>query len=238
MSTFRRAEVLVPADVLFIYSDLDAKLVDDFDWESQSERDLWRELCLCILSGSTRYETALSATQYLEAHKLLEALMIRQDGVMLATLTRALGSKIFKPRRPDGSLRKCRFPALRASQIREAAQLLYSTSNPDGLRGLLASLSSEEEARDRLSAMVPGMAMKEASHFLRNIGYAHNLAIIDVHVRRFLHEVFGLDLSLIRNGASAYRELEDFMRYIADANGLKLALLDAAVWNYMRLRRF
>src|SRR5439155_22385396 len=183
VSAFRRAEVLVPADVLFIYSDLDARLPDDFDWESLSERDLWKELCLCILSGSTLYETAISAARYLDAHDLLTALMIRQDGVILAKLIRALDSKIFEPPRLDGSLRKCRFPALRASQIREAAHLLYSTSDSDGLRGLLGGLNSEEEARDYLRAILPGMAMKETSHFLRNIGYAHNLAIVDVHVR-------------------------------------------------------
>jgi len=236
--TFRRPGVLVPTEVLLIYSDLNSTMPETIDWESESEQDLWRELCLCILSANTLYETASSAARYLDAHHLLRELMGRQDDEILAKLIGALSSGCFEPPRSDGSLRKYRFPSMRARQIRDAARILYPSGAADGLRDLLGSFSTEEEARDFLSTEVPGLAMKEASHFLRNIGYARNLAVIDVHIRRFLCETLDLTWSSVNANAAKYRELEDLMRYIADTNGLELALLDVAIWNYMRLREF
>src|SRR5207249_38212 len=132
----RRPEVMVPADVLLIYSMMEDSLSKRPRWELEAEKELWRELCLCILSANTLYETAVSAMSQLESRCLLETLMFRQDQRILTTLTKTLDSRLFEPSRLDGTLRRYRFPFARARQIWSTAQLLYSSGKSDSLKSL------------------------------------------------------------------------------------------------------
>jgi N-glycosylase/DNA lyase len=81
------------------------------------------------------------------------------------------------------------------------------------------------------------LGLKEASHFLRDIGYSADLAIIDVHIVSFLRE-----LALIEDRwkfsitARVYDRLESIMRSIALRLGVNLAIFDMAIWIYMRRR--
>ncbi|MDK2383719.1 MAG: N-glycosylase/DNA lyase, partial [Candidatus Korarchaeota archaeon] len=68
-----------------------------------------------------------------------------------------------------------RFPKARAEYIVEARKLL-----PE-LKGILSSFKDERSLREWLVKNVRGLGYKEASHFLRNIGYK-NVAIIDYHI--------------------------------------------------------
>jgi len=83
--------------------------------------------------------------------------------------------------------------------------------------------------RDWLVENVKGIGMKEASHFLRNIGF-EDYAIIDFHI---------VDL-LVRNGLierpksltkQKYLKIEQLLRKIAEHAGLTLAELDLYLWH-------
>ena len=54
------------------------------------------------------------------------------------------------------------------------------------IKGILANLSTND-ARELLIKNIKGLGHKESSHFLRNVGY-HDVAIIDRHILRFLHQ--------------------------------------------------
>jgi len=83
--------------------------------------------------------------------------------------------------------------------------------------------------RDRLVKNVTGLGMKEASHFLRNIGFTE-LAIIDRHILRHLKAerlVGGIDKNLSRR---RYLLLEKkFIEYAAK-QGLSPAEMDLLIW--------
>ncbi len=231
----RRPAALLPAQVLMIYSDMEQGVENSPDWSSMTEYQLWRELCLCILSGNTLYETALSALGYLERHHILRQLMVEHDRRVEAKLSVVLGSPLFAPEKADGALRKFRFPNARSRQLTGAARELYMSQERRALSTLLESFAAEDEAREYLSQHIPGLGMKEASHFLRNVGYARDLAVVDVHIRRFLEDLFGEGLSRFpKNSRAEYKDLEELMRFVAEVNGLSLPLLDLAIWSYMR----
>jgi len=84
--------------------------------------------------------------------------------------------------------------------------------------------------RDRLTREIKGFGFKEASHFLRNVGF-RGLTIPDVHILRRLSS-----LGLVEGGGGSvtvkvYREADAAMRRYADALGANLDELDALWWS-------
>jgi len=91
------------------------------------------------------------------------------------------------------------------------------------------------EAREWLVEHVRGLGYKEASHFLRNVGYM-NVAILDRHVLRLLAEhgvIAEVPKTLTRR---RYLEIEKRLEALAKAVGLSLGELDLYLW-YMRTRK-
>ena len=89
----------------------------------------------------------------------------------------------------------------------------------------------DAQLRDWLAENVRGMGMKEASHFLRNIGRGSSLAILDRHILRRLTEL-GVIAAVPRTLTPArYREIEALMRSFASNNGLPMDHLDLLLWH-------
>ncbi|MDD5416920.1 MAG: N-glycosylase/DNA lyase [Candidatus Aenigmarchaeota archaeon] len=82
--------------------------------------------------------------------------------------------------------------------------------------------------RDWIVDNVKGLGMKEASHFLRNIGFT-NYAIIDFHIVDLLvkHDIIEEPKTLT---PKTYLEIEDKLREIAKKSNLNLAELDLYLW--------
>lgn len=82
--------------------------------------------------------------------------------------------------------------------------------------------------RDWLVKNIKGIGMKEASHFLRNIGF-DDYAIIDFHIVDLLvrHSLIQRPKTMTRK---RYLEIEDVLRKLAKKAGLTLAELDLYLW--------
>ncbi|MBW1933917.1 MAG: N-glycosylase/DNA lyase [Deltaproteobacteria bacterium] len=94
---------------------------------------------------------------------------------------------------------------------------------------ILRSFSDERKAREWLVKNVKGFGYKEASHFLRNIGYK-NVAIIDRHILR-VSERHGLIGEMPKNlNKKTYHEIEKKLEELADVLGITLAELDLYMW--------
>jgi len=100
----------------------------------------------------------------------------------------------------------------------------------------ILSLNDVFEAREFLVKNIKGLGYKEASHFLRNVGYT-NLAIIDRHILRFM-----INNNLISEISKTitpkkYIEFEkllvDFRDTEFDKNQISLSKLDLIIWEKM-----
>ena len=124
----------------------------------------------------------------------------------------------------EGRLRELghRFPKARAEYIVEARKLLPK------LKDILSSFRDERSLREWLAKNVRGLGYKEASHFLRNIGYK-NLAIIDYHIVDVLvrYGIIERPKTLTRR---KYLEIESILEKIAERTGLTLGELDLYLW--------
>lgn len=89
---------------------------------------------------------------------------------------------------------------------------------------------ASERVREDLVLGIKGLGMKEASHFLRNIGYK-DYAIIDFHIVDFLVKQNLLETPKTKQIAPRkYLEIESLLREIAETTKLSLGELDLYLW--------
>ncbi len=107
----------------------------------------------------------------------------------------------------------------------------YIIENKNKINDVLRVLNSQNEnyVRNWLVKNIKGFGYKEASHFLRNIGY-RNFAILDRHILRFL-----FDKKIIKEipknlTKKKYVEIENKLKQIAKKNNLTLAELDMYIF--------
>ncbi|HMK38753.1 MAG TPA: N-glycosylase/DNA lyase [Bacteroidota bacterium] len=112
----------------------------------------------------------------------------------------------------------------------KARRLLEAKRNLPAILSALASGGSPQEKRAWFVSHVKGLGWKEASHFLRNIGY-RDLAILDRHILRNLrrHRIIrALPASLT---PARYRLIEKKFRLFAEDVGIPMDDLDLLFWS-------
>jgi len=233
LTTSQISDTFVPSPILNTYYQLE-KSANRRNWCTLSEERLWQELCFCILSGNVAFELAKSVVEVLTEKGFLDYNWMKEDNKSSIILFQELDKSIFQPRKNNGELRKYRYPKKRSTEIVNAARVLY---NNNSIKKVLSNLNSDIEVRNFFVKQISGLGIKEASHFLRNIGFTNSLAIIDVHVLAFLKEFSLVDFNANSSlTLPRYLRLEKTLKNFADYHGLDLALFDLAIWHYMRNR--
>ncbi|MGQ9597178.1 MAG: N-glycosylase/DNA lyase [Thermoproteota archaeon] len=178
------------------------KRIKEFEETGRSREKVFRELCFCILTANYSAEGGLRVQE-------------------------AIGDGFFKLNRAELSRRLrslgYRYPKTRARYIVEARR------QREDIWRIVNDKDDPIRVRRWLADNVQGIGFKEASHFLRNMGFK-NLAIIDKHVLRILKEyglIRGVPKSLSR---SRYLEIENILSRMADEMGIPLAELDLYLW--------
>src|SRR3989338_3354656 len=117
-----------------------------------------------------------------------------------------------------------RFPNMRANFI------VNSRMFKDNIKEKLQEFNNDEERRQWLVENVKGLGYKEASHFLRNIGYS-NVAIIDFHIIDLLvkHNLIEKPNSKFLT-PKKYLEIENLLKQLAQKTNLNLGELDLYLW--------
>lgn len=83
--------------------------------------------------------------------------------------------------------------------------------------------------REWLVKNVKGLGYKEASHFLRNVGF-NELAILDRHVLRVMHDYGMIDEIPRTLTRKKYLEIEEKLKKFAEQVNLPLGELDLYLW--------
>ncbi len=102
----------------------------------------------------------------------------------------------------------------------------------DARRHFPLNISNNAKAmREWLVKNVKGIGMKEASHFLRNIGYGGDMAILDRHILKNLKKFNVINEIPKSLAAKKYLEIEEKMRRFAGKTSIPLAELDLLFWS-------
>ena len=218
--------------LLDIYYELERNHNWKKNWIQLTENQVWKELCFCLLSGNVAFELVKSTIDVLETNGFLDFNWILEERKSHEYIFKLFNEPNFEPKKKNGELRKYRYPKKRSEEITKAAQILYSNSS---LKKILEKAASDVEIRNFLAKNIPGIGIKESSHFLRNIGYSDSLAIIDIHVLRFLKQNnFVYQSDVLSLTESKYEKLEIILQNLADFHGLNLGILDLSIWHFMR----
>jgi N-glycosylase/DNA lyase len=195
-----------------------------------AEDDLRSELVSCLLGSQVRAESANAAVERLRSVGLLcNRRWTCTDAAFEAEVREVLCGRGPQPGKPS-----YRFPALRARQIAEIRARLRERT----LHSYVAHPSQIGDTRRLLVRDLPGIGPKQASMFLRNIGVSHDVAVLDVHVLRFLQLIGVLPPEAVHVSALArYERVEDLARRYALSVGRALGHLDWAIWITMRAAR-
>lgn len=169
--------------------------------KDKSLTDIFNELCFCIMTANC------SAEKCIEVQKRMENGFCKLDEQALSQQLKNFGY---------------RFPNIRANYIikaREYQEQLFSKIN---------SLLDHFELREWLVKNIKGLGYKEASHFLRNIGFTE-FAIIDFHIVDLLTK-FDLIEKPKTLSKAKYLKIEKLLGEIAKELNLNLAELDLYMW--------
>ncbi len=175
--------------------------------ETKDDHRLFEELAFCIFTANTSAEMGLKAV----------------DAVRNVLIT---GAPVEMTRRLEGIYR---FNNLRPEFIVHTRNHLKNTLNFE-LKKKINSFSSKNELRDFFVDNVKGFGYKEASHFLRNIGFK-GYAILDKHIINSLHE-FGVLLTNDKpKNAKEYIEIEQKFIDFSKNIGIDVDELDLLLWS-------
>jgi N-glycosylase/DNA lyase len=219
------ATFLLPLGVFSLYDQAERELAILRESGDLCESQMWQQMCFCLLSPVTRFEAVRACMQRLEAHRVLNRLAENPRSVRSEEIRRLLSAQD----------QPCRFPGQKADRLLQAGYFFYEKAPAPGVRGFLRGFPKSLDARKALVDKVPGLGMKEASHFLRNVGHGANLAVLDIHVRRFLAEMRLVGESIaFSNSRVSYLKMERTLLSLAFNSGLEIGALDLAIWGYMR----
>lgn len=176
-------------------------------WDG-SEKQIFTELCFCIC-------TPQSKAVYCD--KAVKALA--KSGSLFSGDVQAVRE----------GLVAVRFPNNKARFIVESRQL-FLEKGEIRIKDKL-DLSRIKDTRDWLVRNVKGIGFKEASHFLRNIGFGRHLAILDVHILKNMVR-FGVIKEIPKSiNRKKYFDLEQKLEKFARAIKIPMEELDLLFWS-------
>ena len=97
-------------------------------------------------------------------------------------------------------------------------------------RNSLEEILKSKDRRNLLIERYMGIGMKEASHFLRNIGY-FNYPILDKHIQKFLSSYFRKNIQI--KSKKDYEREEKLFLLISTKYGLEPGIMDLVIWYLM-----
>ena len=185
-----------------IKNTIDSRIKEFSELGKKSINEIFKELCFCLLTAN------FSAQGGIKIQKEIGDGFLVPSEIDLAKKLSELGH---------------RFPNARAKYI------LLARKKINDLKEILKN-KNELKKREDLVKEIKGLGMKEASHFLRNIGYK-NSAIIDFHIVDLLvkHDLIEAPKSRSLT-PKKHLEIENLLKQIAKKTNLTLGELDLYLW--------
>jgi len=177
-------------------------------WQAGTEEQIFCELVFCILTPMARGAMCSKAVENMTRTGVL----FRGDCAQIAK-----------------ELTGARFINKKAAYIMEAREK-FLHGNPVSLRSILSEIDDGYQAREWLVRNVKGIGYKEAGHFMRNIGFNQDLAILDRHILKNLKKLGVIDDVPESPTKRQYLRIEVKMREFSEAIHIPMSHLDFVLW--------
>lgn len=191
-------------------AEIRAKLAEfDAIWKSGTDEKLWEEMVFCFFTGGC------SAKMGLRSIEAVRPLLL--EGTHEELMNALVGVH--------------RYPRARAGYIVASREFLQAHCDLR-LREKLESFADDSARRDWLvkEKRIKGLGYKEASHFLRNIGFK-GYAILDKHILRSLAELGYIETPAPPSTRAKYSATEEKLKKLAADLGIDFDELDLVLWS-------
>lgn len=176
-------------------------------WKKGSDNELFIELAFCIFTPQSGARVCWKAVSNL----------IEKD---------LLFNGNFQELRDECNI--VRFRNNKSRYLIEAREKFVFGERP--LRSYLNDNKTVYEKREWIVKNVKGIGYKEASHFLRNVGFGDNIAILDRHILRNMN-LLGLIKEIPKSITQKnYISLENSLKEFSEEVAIPLCHLDFVLW--------
>ena len=174
----------------------------------RGDKDIFPELCFCILTPQAKAVVCDRAVRKLQEKGLLY-------------------------RGAQQDIRAClggvRFPNNKARYLIEAREFFKNGKGPD-IKSKIDPMDPNK-TRDWLVKNVKGFGYKEASHFLRNIGLGKDMAILDRHILKNLKRYKVIKKIPGALSKKEYVRIESKMREFFKRTNISMEEIDLLFWS-------
>lgn len=197
---------ILPIEIREVYIERRADILQRLkDFKNVPESQYFYELCYCICTPQSKARNAFKVQKILEERNFLKT-----------------------PFDPTEILRTnehyIRFHNNKATSLLKAREQWPQIEN------ILKSDMTNEEKHLWLFKNIRGFGMKEASHFLRNIGY-ENMGILDRHILKHLVRCGVFEEVPAIGSVKQYREVESAFKNFAEVVEIPMDELDLLFWS-------
>jgi N-glycosylase/DNA lyase len=186
------------------------KRLDDFknSWKGD-DKHVFGELCFCLFTPQSKAKSCWHAIERLKETGLLYNGSPEQIIKWMAAV---------------------RFNNNKSRYVIEARELFTRNGNLT-VKEILNEQGNALAMRDWLVKNVKGMGYKEAGHFLRNVGFGDDLAILDRHILKNMVKYGVIDEIPKTLTEKKYLEIEKRFIEFSNALGIPPAHLDLVFWS-------
>lgn len=178
-------------------------------WNKGDDKNIFVELSFCVLTPQSKARNAWSAINSLIENNLLFEGNAEQISEYL-NIVRFKNTK-----------------AINLVKLREEMQ----NENGDFItKQLFLNMKNSFERREWIVKNVRGMGWKEASHFLRNIGFGEELAILDRHILRNMERLGVIESIPKTITPKAYLDMETKLREYVKIIDIPMDHMDLLLW--------
>lgn len=177
-------------------------------WKNGTDRDIFCEMAFCILTPQSKARNAWKAITELRESEVLfngdEEEIVPYLNIVRFKNTKAKNLVLLREKMSNGE----RFI----------------------VKDLVESFSSIFELREWLVSNIRGISYKEAGHFLRNVGFGKDIAILDRHILKNL-----MALGIIEDipksiSPKKYKEIEQKLREFCKEVKIPMDHIDLLLW--------
>lgn len=178
-------------------------------WEKGSNEDIHAELSFCILTPQSKAVNAWKAITTLRENGLLFN-GSAEDIVEYLNIVRFKNNKAKY------------LVALREQMQNEKGEIIT--------KDFFNSITNVKEKREWIVKNIKGMAYKEAGHFLRNVGFGKEIAILDRHILKNLVKLEVIEDVPKSLTPKLYLEIEEKMKAYCKFISIPMDSLDLLLW--------
>ena len=177
-------------------------------WAKGTDEKIFEELSFCIFTPQSKARVCCNAIDRL-----------RDTGLLFRGSDKEIAKRI----------NDVRFKNKKAAYLVKARNF-FSKDGKVSIRSVLSQFKDSKVCREWLVKNITGLGYKEASHFLRNIGFVEEIAILDRHILKNLKNLRVIEEIPDSLSRTKYFNIEKKMSVFSEKMHIPLSHLDLILW--------